>query len=484
MALKFRALLTAALPALLLAGCGEPANDGPLRVVAIGGEPKLKAAEGAMNLPSQILRISVAQGLVAFDESGHVEPALAQRWVVSDDGLSYIFRLRQAELSDGKPLTAQMLARRIRTMVAHDSKNPLAPLFNPVEQVSAVTPEIIELRLRSPRPQLLPLLAQPEAGLTFGNAGGGPFKMAREEGGSILLTPLAEALDEEEPQQARYAVRLRGDRAAAAVARYDKGYADLVLGGSFADLPYARLIKVPSAQLRFDPAIGLFGLAVERREGFLASAKNREAIAMAIDREALIQTQNISGWRPAYTIVPERLDLASDPAQPGWIGLSREERLTIARQRVAEWSAGQTAFPRVRIALPAGPGSKILFARIAVDLGQIGIIVERAEGDDADLRLIDEVAPHDSASWFLLRLGCGRGLPCSEAGAAALEAARAADTLSARSNQLTNAEVAYLAELPFIPIASPVRWSLVRPKLTGFRTNIRAAHPLNRLLKD
>jgi peptide/nickel transport system substrate-binding protein len=33
----------------------------------------------------------------------------------------------------------------------------------------------------------------------------------------------------------------------------------------------------------------------------------------------------------------------------------------------------------------------------------------------------------------------------------------------------------------FIPIARPLRWSLVTPNLGGFAENARAIHPLNRL---
>lgn len=486
MALRIRTLSIAILPALFLAACDEPKSEGPIGVAVIGPEPKFASAiREHPDMPSAVLQLATAQGLVAFDASGHIEPALAQRWVVSDDGLSYIFRLRQTEMANGKPLTAQTLVRSLRAMIARNSRNPIAPLFNPVEEVNAVTPEIIELRLRAPRPQLLPLLAQAEASLPFDRtSGGGPFQMTKANG-TILLTPFQDPESDIDDPQALYAVRLRGERAAVALARYDRGQVDLVLGGTFADLPYARVLNPPGGQLKFDPAIGLFGLAIDNREGFLADPRNREAVAMVIDREALVQSQSIAGWRAVYSIIPERLDLPRDPAQPNWIGLEREQRLEIARQRVSAWRAEQTGFQRLRIALPDGPGSKLLFSRLAIDLGQIGIIAERVQEDGpADLRLIDEVAPHDSASWYLLRLGCERGHPCSEAGAAALNAARTADTLSARANQLAHADAAYMSSFAFIPIASPVRWSLVRPSLSGFRTNVRAAHPLNRLLKD
>lgn len=483
--MTIRRPFSACLALLLLAACGGGDSDGPIEVVAIGPEPRLdRPGASALATPDAVLRLAAAQGLVAFDAAGQVEPALAERWIVSDDGLSYIFRLRDAEWRKGKPVTARDLQRGLRRLVAPGSPNRLQPLFDAVDQIIAVTDDILEIRLKSPRPQFLPLLAQPEMALLSGKQGSGPFRIAAQRKGVLTLAPIVDPARPEQAQ-ARYPVRLRVSRAAVAVVRYDRGYADLVLGGTLADLPYARVVKVPNAQLKFDPAAGLFGFAVVDHTGFLAGANNRDAVSMAIDRQALIRTFSIPGWSPVHSIVPARLDLSADPAQPEWIALDRADRLTIARARVAAWRGNNADFPRLRVALPDGAGAKLLFARIALDLGQIGIIAVRVPlGADADLRLIDEVAPNDGASWYLTRLSCASGLPCGETGDAALAAARTAPTLAIRSAKLAEADAAYLVNMPFIPLASPVRWSLVRPRLEGFRTNVRAMHPLYRLLKD
>ncbi|WP_182912045.1 ABC transporter substrate-binding protein [Sphingomonas cavernae] len=483
--MTIRPFLPSALAVLLLTACGGGDSGGPVEVVAIGPQPKLAASDGdAASTPSAILDLSVAQGLVAFDASGQVEPGLAERWIVSDDGLSYIFRLRDTEWRPGRPIKAAELARLLRRKLSPNAGHRLARSFHAVDAVIAVTDDILEIRLKQPRPQFLALLAQPELTLHSAMRGGGPFRMAEQQGTAFLLAPIT---DPESPAtaQARYPVRLRAGRAAVAVVRYDRGQADLVLGGGYADLPYARVINPPGAQLRFDPVPGLFGLGVVNQEGFLATAENREAVSMAIDRQAIVRAFDIPGWNPVNAIVPARLDLAAEPAQPEWLPVDREQRVAIARARVAAWRGNNAAFPRLRIALPAGAGSRILFARLAIDLGQIGIIAERVAFDAAaDLRLIDEVAPHDSATWYLTRLSCARRLPCGETGDAALTASRDAPSLAERSVKLSQADSAYAVNVPFIPIASPVRWSLVRSRLQGFKPNARAVHPLNHLLKD
>jgi len=51
------------------------------------------------------------QGLVRLDASGKVQPALAESWVISDDELDYIFKLRStAAFSDGTFITPDVVA--------------------------------------------------------------------------------------------------------------------------------------------------------------------------------------------------------------------------------------------------------------------------------------------------------------------------------------------------------------------------------------
>src|ERR1044072_330921 len=93
-----RALPIAA--ALVLAGCGAE-EGGPIAVSAIGGPPRLVNPNlQPLDSPSAFLTEAVAQGLVRFDTSGEIEPALAPSWIVSGDGLSYKFPIRRAARGD------------------------------------------------------------------------------------------------------------------------------------------------------------------------------------------------------------------------------------------------------------------------------------------------------------------------------------------------------------------------------------------------
>jgi peptide/nickel transport system substrate-binding protein len=51
-----------------------------------------------------------------------------------------------------------------------------------------------------------------------------------------------------------------------------------------------------------------------------------------------------------------------------------------------------------------------------------------------------------------------------------------------RARQVGEAEAMLARYAPFIPLATPLRWSIASQRLTGMRANARAAHPLNHLI--
>jgi oligopeptide transport system substrate-binding protein len=68
--------------------------------------------------------------------------------------------------------------------------------------------------------------------------------------------------------------------------------------------------------------------------------------------------------------------------------------------------------------------------------------------------------------------------------AAEIEAARNASTLDERAQHIAAADKALAADTAFIPLATPLRWSLVALRLDAWQRNSRAWHPLNHLRND
>ncbi|MDF7775199.1 ABC transporter substrate-binding protein [Sphingomonas sp. AOB5] len=473
--------------ALALAACeGGRVADAPIVVSAIGSEAGIADPDtGPLEMPDRLLMAATAQGLVQFDGAGQIEPGLAERWTVADDGRSYIFRLKDAVWANGQPVTAEQVIRILRRATQPGSRNPLAPFLVVIDEIVEMTPQVIEVRLSNPRPDLLKLFAQPELAIfrTGPAIGTGPLA-AERQGDALLLGPATDpahvAVDTDAAPRRIQHIVLRGERAAVAVGRFRAGKVDAIIGGTFADWPILQVIAPPQERVKIDPALGLFGLAIVSREGFLADPANRGALAMAIDRAALTQAFH-PDWQPVETLLPLQLDSAAAPAQPLWVGRPAAERGAAARRQVETWRIAHPGKIRLRIALPPGPGSTLLWAKLAQAMLDINIVPRRVGLDeDADIRLIDAVAPYDSGRWFLVT-ACRL---CSPEAMAAIEAAREAPDLASRAQRIAEADIALSADVAYIPIAQPFRWAIVTARLNGWQGNTRAWHPLNHLRNE
>src|SRR3546814_17289092 len=62
----------------------------------------------------------------------------------------------------GSTVTARAVGHRLRRELAPGSRNPLRPDLTAIDEVVEMTPEVIEGRMKTPRPYLLRLLARPE----------------------------------------------------------------------------------------------------------------------------------------------------------------------------------------------------------------------------------------------------------------------------------------------------------------------------------
>src|SRR3546814_8542546 len=109
---------------------------------------------------------------------------MATSWRVSDDSRSIIFRLREAEWTDGRDVTGQDFVRMFRAVMARDSEHPFKQILSVIETgadvaagkkppsalgVLAPIPEVVEIRPRAPRTSLLQIIAHPAMGIADRN---------------------------------------------------------------------------------------------------------------------------------------------------------------------------------------------------------------------------------------------------------------------------------------------------------------------------
>jgi oligopeptide transport system substrate-binding protein len=423
----------------------------------------------------------VAQGLVRFDSAGEIEPALAQSWIVSDDGRRYTFRLRRTLWARGEAVTAKQVVARFQGAFARTSRNALKSALGSIEQVEAMTERVVEIRLKGPRPNFLQLLAQPELAVVSNNEGTGPYRLGDNVDGWLRLIPPPPEEDEASPEERPAEILLRGEGAAEAIARFAEGGVDLVTGGTLGDLPLLAAAGLPAGRLVYDPTAGLLGLAVVRNQGPLADRRFRHALAMAVDREAIAARFNVPTLQTRMSILHGGISELPISAAPDWSTLPLPARQETAARIVAEHTDVER--PRVRVAMPPAPGYRILFAHLRRDWLAIGVeAVAVAPNAEADLRLIDTVAPANLAPWYLRHFMCEASPVCDAAADQALDAARLAQNQAERQGQLVQADRAIVAAGAYIPIGQPVRWSLRSERLTGFRANPFARHSATELI--
>ncbi len=187
------ALLCAGLLGVLLAGLaacgggtqgpGDGAAAGPSAQSAVtlrrgnGPEPETLDPQRARTDASFNILRDLFEGLTAVGPDGDVAPAAAESWTVSGDGLEYTFTLRPGlRWSNGDPLLAEDFVAGMRRLVDPATASPYAQVFGPVlnagaivrgeaavDQLGVAAPgeRTVVIRLVSPAPYLLGLLAQP-----------------------------------------------------------------------------------------------------------------------------------------------------------------------------------------------------------------------------------------------------------------------------------------------------------------------------------
>ncbi len=133
----------------------------------------------------QVLLYNVYETLVKLDETGAIQPLLAESWELSDDGLEYTFRLRQGvRFHNGDPFDADTVVFSINNVIGPDSEHPFKDTFEPIESVEKVDEYTVKLKLKRFSANLLFYLTQgqgvmltPNAMDTIANSpvGTGPF---------------------------------------------------------------------------------------------------------------------------------------------------------------------------------------------------------------------------------------------------------------------------------------------------------------------
>ncbi len=303
------ALLACALGLASAASAAPAAAQTPpgILVVAQIAEPQSLDPHAVTAVNDFRILVNLYDGLVRYAPGTlEVEPALAESWEVSEDGLVYEFTLREGvSFHDGAPLDAEAVVFNFERMLDeahpfHDTGPfPLSFFFSAVEAVEATGPLSVRFTLDAPYAPFLSNLAYPTGlivspaavaahGADFGRnpAGTGPFRFVEwVSNNRVVIAADPEHWDGAPALEA--AVFRPITDANTRVAEMLSGGVDVMV-----EAPPDNLAMFEAdAQFTLHEQAGphLWFLILNTREGPMADRRVRQAVNYAIDKTALVE---------------------------------------------------------------------------------------------------------------------------------------------------------------------------------------------------
>ena len=387
-----RFFTTVLLTLATLAACRGSDQAAPDRRTLIDSRdtenPKSLDPMRATDVPSGRAVSYVFDGLVRFTPDARVEPALAERWEVSRDGLRYTFHLRRGvTFHDGTPFTSRHVVRTFeRVLTSGERRWPLYPIRgasafsggNARTIAGLVTPDdsTVTITLTEPLSFFPKMLANPTVAIVpdsipddFGQrpVGTGPWRLVEWRQDDYLLFARNERYFGDVPRTDSLRARIIPD-ASTAVAEFESGLVDLVFVPEDQTDQW-RADEERSTLLRTVPSLRLWYVGINTRRGVLASPKVRQAINHAVDvSETLAQLMGGRGTvakgvippslagadttRPAYKYDPERAKaLLAEAGHPDGVDVELWHSQTPTSSRLAQTIQSYLAVAGIRAKL-------------------------------------------------------------------------------------------------------------------------------------
>jgi oligopeptide transport system substrate-binding protein len=524
-ALGMALLAAAALAQVGLGGCSHPqsgaggsaAAAGPVLLRGLAADPDSLDPQKARTDEAQRVLRDICEGLTSLDHSGGVAPGIAQQWRVSADGRTYTFSLRHdARWSSGQPVVAADFVAGLRRLVAPATASQYAQVIDVIDHASdiiagrqppeslgvfAPDPYTVIVRLRTPAPYLPALLSHPSTCPVnpvalgydrgdYAHAGhlpsDGAFVLSQwVHGSSITLTRNRDYWNDAATRVDTVRYLISADENAE-LTLYRAGQLDVTDVIPRAQYGWIRA-NLPQ-QLHIAPELGVYfyGFDLERAP-FKDNVKLRRALAMVIDREKLAQLVLRSGELPAYGWVPPGV-AGYTPQSPDYASQPLAERIAEARRLYAE--AGYSGAKPLRFELRYNTGE--IHAELAIAIASMwqqtlgAQVTLRAEEFRSLLQDIDRgnvqmfrsswIGDYNDAFTFAQYFKSDFGINLTHYHNPAydelLDRAAAEIDPAKRRALLEQAERLMLADQPVIPIYFYVSKHLVKPRVTGWYSNI------------
>ncbi|WP_424932979.1 ABC transporter substrate-binding protein [Amaricoccus macauensis] len=280
----------------------------PPGVLAVGqvAEPKSLDPHAVTAANDFRIVMNIYDGLVRYaDGTLEVEPALAESWEVSEDGLTYTFKLREGiSFHDGTPFNAEAVVFNFDRMLDEEHPYydtgpfPLSFFFSSVADVEAVDETTVTFTLSEPYAPFLSnlayatgLIVSPSAveehGQDFGRnpAGTGPYKFEEWQSNSRVVVTRNENYWDGTPGLEAVVFRPLTD-ANTRVSEMLAGGIDLMVEIPPDNVP---TFDGNGFQLHEQSGPHLWFLILNTKEGPMADKRVRQAVNYAIDKQSLVE---------------------------------------------------------------------------------------------------------------------------------------------------------------------------------------------------
>ncbi|WP_386624783.1 ABC transporter substrate-binding protein [Sulfitobacter geojensis] len=398
-------LLLGVSTAALLAGAALAKDD---ITIAIQLEPPhmdpTSAAAGAID---SVLYSNVFEGLTRFMSDGSVVPGLAESWDISDDGLTYTFKLRSdVTFHDGTTMDAEDAKFSLDRIGAEDSANAQKALYSAISEVNVVDPMTVEVKLSEPNGNLIfnlawgdAVIVAPESieGIKQTPIGTGAFKFDSWTQGDKVELSRNDAYWGDAPALASATFKFISDPTAA----FASVMAEDV--DVFSGFPAPENLPQFEADPRFQVLVGSTEgetiLSTNNKMPPFDNVKVREALAHAIDRQAIIDGAMFGLGTPIGTHFA--------PHNPAYVDLTAQSNYDPAKAKALLAEAGFADGFETTLHLPPPSYARRGGEIIAAQLAEVGITakitnVEWAQwletvfkGKDFGLTIVSHTEPMD-----------------------------------------------------------------------------------------
>lgn len=461
------------------------------------------------------------EGLLTLDAHGKAVPGLAESWEISDDGLSYTFKLRPVlEWSDGKALTAHDLvysfkrfadpsvARSLLVTYIETIRGGGAALRGEADPqamaVSAVDANTLRIELTRPTAFFLRVLATPafaavprhaierhgSAWTQPGNmVSNGAFRLAEWVPQDYVKLERNPRFHKADDVQLDAVYFYPMDDLNTGLRRFRAGELDAMVNFPPDKLDWIRANM--SDSLRLSPSLGLYLYVVNNVRPPLDDVRVRRALSMAVDREAITERLIRTGDRPAYGIVPPGIPGYPAPLADRLSGFSMAERQAAARALLAEAGVAgnlkisllyHTSEEHKRVAVALANMWKAIGVRAELINAERQVVNATIRQGDFDLGRAAWFAGIEDAfgllNYFLSDSPSNVSRYQSQEFDALIGQANQLMDRAARAGLLREAEQVLMRDQAIIPIFYYVSRRLVSPRVRGWQDdNVSAIRP-------